>query len=73
MIFFIQYGPYGLCENVYDIEYKFSQKTKKPQVMKITKTLNLNNCTGKPLHVFTNIPGIRCFNKSCSKVEEVGH
>lgn len=68
----IQYGVHGLCENLYDVEYQFSQETDKTQAMKLTKTLNLHNCTGKP-HVFTNIPGIRCLSKNCDRVEEVSH
>ncbi|CAH3178702.1 unnamed protein product, partial [Porites lobata] len=64
-----EYGAHGLCENLYDVEYQFSQETHKTQAMKLSKTLNLNNCTGKP-HVFSNIPGVRCLSKSCDRVEE---
>ena len=38
--------------------------------MQVVKTLNMNNCTGKP-QVFSNVPGVRCLNKSCN-IDEVG-
>ena len=65
MQFSSQFGSHGMCENLYDVQYAPETKT-----MKVSKILNLENCTGKP-RVFSNIHGVRCLNKSCN-IDEVG-
>ena len=61
-----------MCENVYDVQYSLPDETIGIKEMKISKTLNLNNCTKKPAYVFTSVPGVRCVNKNCKTIDEVG-
>ena len=57
-----------MCENLYNVRYL--PETNRINEMQISKTLNMKNCTGKP-RVFSNVPGVRCLNKSCN-IDEVG-
>lgn len=59
-----------MCENLYDVRYTIPDETSKIKQLKISKTLNLNNCTTKP-YVVTNVPGVRCVNETCKNIEEV--
>lgn len=68
-----------MCENLYDVRHNHletnrineNKVSKEIKEVKVSKTLNLKNCTGKP-RVFSNVPGVRCLNKNCSIIDEVG-
>lgn len=68
MFFSLQFGSHGMCENLYDVRYL--PERNRIEELQVVKTLNMNNCTGKP-RVFSNVPGVRCLNKSCN-IDEVG-
>ncbi|KAL9951822.1 hypothetical protein ACROYT_G044557 [Oculina patagonica] len=63
-------SSHGMCENMYDVRYTVPDQTSRIKEMKVSKTLNLNNCTTKPRRLFTNVPGVRCVNKNCTTIDE---
>lgn len=71
-VFVLQLSSHGMCENMYDVRYTVPDQTSRIKEMKVSKTLNLNNCTTKPRRLFTNVPGVRCVNKNCTTIDEVG-
>lgn len=66
----LQYGFQGLCENLYDVQY-LTPSTYKIGQMKVSKTLNLKNCTKKPFSISSMNVGIGCMKEKCGVIDEV--
>ncbi|XP_074612059.1 vitellogenin-2-like isoform X3 [Acropora palmata] len=65
-----EYGYQGLCENLYDVQYLTPSATYKISQMKVSKTLNLKNCTKKPFSISSMNVGIGCMKEKCGVIDE---
>ncbi|XP_015750936.1 PREDICTED: uncharacterized protein LOC107330914, partial [Acropora digitifera] len=65
-----EYGSQGLCENLYDVQYLTPSATYKIGQMKVSKTLNLKNCTKKPYSISSINVGIDCMKEKCGVIDE---